>query len=68
MDHIEGMDLDEGRALLAELMQIASDPEFHVRWDWRVDDLAIWDERSTMHRVDASHWPEPRTMRRCTIS
>ena len=51
-----------------ELMDFADDPRFFVRWDWQVDDLAIWDERSTMHRVDASHWPEPRRMRRCTIS
>jgi taurine dioxygenase len=68
MDHVEGMDLAEGRALLDELMAFASDEKFHVRWDWQVDDLAIWDERSTMHRVDASHWPELRTMRRCTMS
>ena len=62
------MEIDEGRELLRELMRIASDEKLHVRWDWQVDDLAIWDERSTMHRVDASHWPEPRKMRRCTVS
>lgn len=68
MDHIEGMDVAEGRALLRELMTHASEERFHVRWEWNVDDLAIWDERSTMHRVDASHWPEMRHMRRCTLS
>ncbi len=68
MDHVEGMDREEGKALLRELMEFADDPRFVVRWDWQVDDLAIWDERSTMHRVDTSHWPEPRTMRRCTLA
>jgi taurine dioxygenase len=68
MDHVEGMDVSEGRELLRELMDVASDSKFHVRWNWQVDDLAIWDERSTMHRVDTSHWPARREMRRCTIS
>ncbi len=68
MDHVVGADLEEGRALLRELMAIADDPAHTVRWKWRVDDFAIWDERSTMHRVDACHWPDPRKMRRCTIS
>lgn len=68
MDHVDGMGISEGKALLAKLMAFASDEKFHIRWDWRVDDIAIWDERSTMHRVDASHWPRHRLMRRCTIS
>lgn len=68
MDHVIGMDRSEGRGLLQHLMERANDPSNQVRWEWAVDDLAIWDERSTMHRVDASHWPEPRRMRRCTVS
>jgi taurine dioxygenase len=67
MDHVVGMEASEGRALLKHLMESAEDPAFQVRWEWAVNDLAIWDERSTMHRVDASHWPEPRRMRRCTV-
>lgn len=68
MDHVVGMEIDEGRALLRKLVEFADDDRFHVRWDWQVNDLALWDERSTMHRVDASHWPEKRVMRRCTMS
>ena len=68
MDHVVGMDGSEGRTLLKHLMERADDPAYQVRWEWAVDDLAIWDERSTLHRVDASHWPEPRRMRRCTVS
>ena len=68
MEHVVGMDRSEGRALLQRLMKRADDPTYQLRWEWAVNDLAIWDERSTMHRVDASHWPEPRRMRRCTVS
>jgi taurine dioxygenase len=68
MDHVVEMDREEGRSLLRELMEIADHEVHQIRWKWEVDDLAIWDERSTMHRVDASHWPKQRLMRRCTIS
>ncbi len=68
MDHVEGMEVAEGRSLLRELMAFASQTRFHVQWEWQAGDVAIWDERSTMHRVDTSHWPEPREMRRCTVS
>lgn len=68
MDHIEGLEVDVGRALLRRLMEIADDPVHHIRWKWSVHDVALWDERSTMHHVDTSHWPEPRRMRRCTVS
>jgi taurine dioxygenase len=67
MDHVVGMERDEGRRLIDELMRFADDPRFSVRWKWRENDVAIWDERSTMHRVDADHWPMRRLMRRCTV-
>jgi taurine dioxygenase len=67
MDHVVGMERREGRALLDELMNFADDPRFTLRWKWRENDVALWDERSTMHRVDADHWPMHRLMRRCTV-
>lgn len=68
MSHVVDMPKDEGRALLQRLMKRAEDEAHQIRWKWEVGDVALWDERSTMHRVDASHWPEPRRMRRCTVS
>lgn len=41
----------EGRLLLRELMEHATQPEFVYRHEWRVDDLVIWDNRATMHRA-----------------
>lgn len=40
----------EGRLLLRDLMEHATQPEFVYRHSWRVADLVIWDNRATMHR------------------
>ena len=57
----------EGRLLLLELIEHATQPEFVYRHVWRVGDLVIWDNRATMHRA----WPfddavERRELRRVT--
>src|SRR5229473_4587559 len=41
----------EGRLLLRDLMEHATQPEFVYRHSWRVGDLVIWDNRATMHRA-----------------
>ena len=41
----------EGRLLLRDLMEHATQPEFVSRHSWRVGDLVIWDNRATMHRA-----------------
>jgi alpha-ketoglutarate-dependent 2,4-dichlorophenoxyacetate dioxygenase len=48
--HIIGWSIAEGRALLAELMERATEPRFVHRHQWQVGDLVIWDNRCTMHR------------------
>ena len=57
----------EGRLLLRELIEHATQPQFVYRHRWRVGDLVIWDNRATMHRGrpfdDARH---PRELRRVT--
>jgi alpha-ketoglutarate-dependent 2,4-dichlorophenoxyacetate dioxygenase len=64
---IEGWPLPEGRLLLLELMEHATQPRFVYRHAWRPGDLVIWDNRATMHRArpydDARH---RRDMRRVT--
>ncbi len=40
----------EGRLLLRDLSEHATQPEFVYRHAWRVGDLVIWDNRATMHR------------------
>ena len=41
----------EGRLLLRELSEHATQPRFVYRHQWRVGDLVIWDNRATMHRA-----------------
>ncbi len=41
----------EGRLLLRDLMEHATQPQFVYRHVWRQDDFVIWDNRATMHRA-----------------
>jgi alpha-ketoglutarate-dependent 2,4-dichlorophenoxyacetate dioxygenase len=41
----------EGRLLLRDLTEHATQPQFVYRHEWRVGDLVIWDNRATMHRA-----------------
>jgi alpha-ketoglutarate-dependent 2,4-dichlorophenoxyacetate dioxygenase len=41
----------EGRLLLHDLTEHATQREFVYRHSWRVGDLVIWDNRATMHRA-----------------
>jgi alpha-ketoglutarate-dependent 2,4-dichlorophenoxyacetate dioxygenase len=47
---IVGWPAPEGRLLLRDLIEHATQPEFVYRHAWRVGDLVIWDNRATMHR------------------
>jgi alpha-ketoglutarate-dependent 2,4-dichlorophenoxyacetate dioxygenase len=49
--HIVGWPVPEGRLLLLELMEHATQPRFVYRHDWRENDFVIWDNRATMHRA-----------------
>lgn len=50
-NRIEGWGIPDGRLLLRELTEHATQREFVYRHRWRVGDLAIWDNRCTMHRA-----------------
>jgi len=47
---IEGWPVPEGRLLLRDLTEHATQPRFVYRHRWRVGDLVIWDNLATMHR------------------
>ena len=47
---IIGSPIPEGRLLLWDLMEHATQREFVYRHSWRVADFLIWDNRATMHR------------------
>ena len=46
---IEGMDEQEGAALIDELYRFATQDRFVYSHKWRQGDLVIWDNRCTMH-------------------
>jgi alpha-ketoglutarate-dependent 2,4-dichlorophenoxyacetate dioxygenase len=48
--HIEGISVEEGRALLRELLEHVTRPEFCYRHEWQEGDLVIWDNRCVLHR------------------
>jgi len=65
--HINELKAEESAALLAFLFAHSGRPEFTVRWQWAVDDIAFWDNRSTQHYAVADYLPERRTMYRATV-
>ena len=54
--------------LLRELNEHATQPRFVYVHRWRLDDLVIWDNRQTMHRVRRYDESQPRDMRRTTVA
>ncbi len=45
--------LAEGRLLIRDLMEHATQPRFVYRHHWQEGDFVIWDNRTTMHRATA---------------
>ena len=54
--------------LLRDLNEHATQPRFVYVHKWTVDDLVIWDNRQTMHRVRRYDETQPRDMRRTTVA
>ena len=49
--HVDGMPEAEGRALLDQLMQHATQRQFVYVHEWKPGDLVMWDNRALLHRV-----------------
>jgi alpha-ketoglutarate-dependent taurine dioxygenase len=49
--HIEGMSLEEGRALLCRLTEWATQPQYVYTRDWVIGDMLMWDNTTTLHRA-----------------
>ena len=64
---IYGMDETSGAALLEEIYQFATRPEFVYRHHWRVGDALLWDNGFTMHRREPFDPSARRLMKRTTI-
>jgi alpha-ketoglutarate-dependent 2,4-dichlorophenoxyacetate dioxygenase len=49
--HIRGMPEEEGRALIKELLEFATQEQFTYLHQWRVGDLVMYDNRAALHRA-----------------
>ena len=64
---IDGLTAAESRALLQLLYEHQQRPEFQVRFRWRENAIALWDNRCTQHFALWDYWPEERKGHRVTI-
>ncbi|MFK4599934.1 TauD/TfdA dioxygenase family protein [Streptomyces pristinaespiralis] len=63
-----GQDYAPGAGLLLNyLISQAAVPEYQVRFRWRKNSVAIWDNRSTQHYAVQDYWPAVRKMERAGI-
>jgi alpha-ketoglutarate-dependent taurine dioxygenase len=61
------MDLDEGRALLDELLDRATVREKVYSHTWSIGDTVIWDNRGVLHRAAPYDPGSAREMLRTTV-
>jgi alpha-ketoglutarate-dependent 2,4-dichlorophenoxyacetate dioxygenase len=65
---IVGWPVPEARALLRDLVEHATVPQFVYVHVWRPFDFVMWDNRQTMHRVRRFDETRVRDMRRTTVA
>jgi alpha-ketoglutarate-dependent sulfate ester dioxygenase len=63
-----GFSPQASRDLIRILQEYVTRPEHTVRWQWRVDDLAIWDNRATQHYAIFDYGSEHRRGERVTVA
>ena len=65
---VVGFSPQASRDLIRVLQEYVTRPEQTVRWQWRVDDLAIWDNRATQHYAIFDYGTEHRRGERVTVA
>lgn len=69
VSHVEDMPEDQGRGLIDAVLDFATMKRFVHQHVWERNDLVVWDNRSTLHRLrpyDIAN--ERRVMRRVTVA
>ncbi|MDT5048083.1 MAG: hypothetical protein QOG75_3971 [Mycobacterium sp.] len=66
-DYIVSMDPDEGRPLLAELLDRVTAAEMVYSHNWSIGDTVVWDNRGVLHRAAPYDPTSPREMLRTTV-
>jgi alpha-ketoglutarate-dependent 2,4-dichlorophenoxyacetate dioxygenase len=66
--HIEGWPVADGRALLRELLEFATQARFTYRYRWHIGDMVMWDNRVSLHRATPfDDFANKRDLRRTTV-
>lgn len=65
--HVVGVSDSESRAILDLLYAHLAKPEHLVRHRWHVGDVAMWDNRSTLHYANRDYGTARRVMHRITL-
>ena len=66
-DRIKGLRRKESDAILNMLFEHIQKPEFLVRWRWKDNAIAFWDNRVTQHYAVNDYLPHRRIMNRATV-
>jgi taurine dioxygenase len=64
---LKGYSAEASNHLFSLLQGYVTRLENTVRWNWRVGDVAIWDNRATQHYAIDDYGDQPRIVRRVTI-
>ena len=65
--HVVGMAVDDGRALIRQINEHATQPQYVHTHRWQPRDFVMWDNRQVMHKATDFDWiNDVRTMRRTT--
>lgn len=65
--HVDGMSLDDGRLLLAKLLDWCTQPQYVYTHDWEVGDLVVYDNTAVLHRVTPYAADSDRLMKRTAL-
>ena len=65
-DRVSGMSVPEGRLLVADLIEHATQRQFVFQHHWRAGDYVMWDNRATIHRGRRYDLTARRDLRRTT--
>ncbi|NOD64890.1 MULTISPECIES: TauD/TfdA family dioxygenase [unclassified Ruegeria] len=59
---LDGYDEAEGQAIIEDLIDFCTQPQFVYSHNWRVGDVLIWDQRAVLHRGTPWPYEQPRVL------
>ncbi|NOD77550.1 MULTISPECIES: TauD/TfdA family dioxygenase [unclassified Ruegeria] len=59
---LDGYDEAEGQAIIEDLIDFCTQPQFVYSHNWQVGDVLIWDQRAVLHRGTPWPYEQPRVL------